>query len=76
MGKAATPRKNVKAEALDDGAVDMMVGDMGDGSGNVVMGVKEEVVSSGSSFFGGEEDAVGEIVVGMGTGWDFGNLDI
>lgn len=46
------------------------------GSGNVVNGIKEEMVSSGaSSFFGGDEDAVGDIDVGMSTGWEFSDMD-
>ena len=44
----------------------------GNGGGNMVLGVKEEAVSSGSSFFGGEEDAVHEVV----SGWPFGDLGI
>ena len=46
------------------------------GSGNMVNGIKEEVVSSGSSsYFGGDEDAIGEVDVAMSTGWEFSDMD-
>lgn len=45
-----------------DGEIDISGEGIENGNGNMVLGVKEEVVSSGSSFFGGEEDAVGEVV--------------
>lgn len=55
---------------------EMMDGSSESGSGNVVNGIKEEVVSSGgSSYLGSEEDAVGEADVPMSTGWEFSDMD-
>ncbi len=46
-----------------------MVG-AGDGA-NVVNGIKQEIVSSGSSLYGGEEDAVGDFdLAGLGLGFE------
>ncbi len=38
---------------------------------NVVNGIKQEIVSSGSSLYGGEEDAVGEFdLEGLDLGYE------
>ena len=68
----ATPRKGVKVEGINGEDYLMMDDGIENGNGNMVMGVKAEVDSSGSSFFGGEEDAVGEVV----NGWTYGDLGI
>jgi len=45
---------------------------VGGGQGeNVVNGIKQEIVSSGSSLYGGEEDAVGEFdLEGLDLGYE------
>ncbi|KAG7010096.1 hypothetical protein G7Y79_00001g003680 [Physcia stellaris] len=69
--KSGGPNKGAKNPLGLDGSSE-------NGSGKVVNGIKEELVSSGaSSFFGGEEDAVGDVDVDvpMGTGWEFSDID-
>ena len=67
--KSGGPNKGAKNPLGLDGSSE-------NGSGKVVNGIKEELVSSGaSSFFGGDEDAVGDVDVAMGTGWEFSDID-
>lgn len=40
------------------------------GEENVVNGIKQETISSGSSIYGGEEDAVGDVFEGLDLGYD------
>lgn len=48
---------------------------MMDGSSeNVINGLKEEPLSSGSSsHFGGDDDAIGDVI--MNGGWEFAHLE-
>ena len=43
---------------------------MGVGGENVVNGIKQETLSSGSSIYGGEEDGVGDVFEGLDLGYD------
>ena len=78
VGKNSTPAKATSitrdgVEAFGMFGMDGTAAEIGDG--NVIMGSKEEVVSSGGSSYHGGEDAVNDVVaMSMGLAWDAGFL--
>ena len=88
VGKTSTPSKLSKStsksrdsgEVLDmlgmDGTMEIgKEGTTGISNGNSILGVKEEVVSSGtSSYYSGEEAVTDVVALSMDLAWDAGFL--